>query len=45
MRYCTAQVDGCEAIISGELDNLPEQAFMSVGTIDDVVAKAKELEA
>ena len=37
-------VDGCEAIISGELDHLPEQAFMSVGTIEDVVAKAKELE-
>ncbi len=38
-------ISGCEAIVAGEYDNLPEQAFLSVGTIEDVVAKAKELEA
>ncbi|MDO5709271.1 MAG: F0F1 ATP synthase subunit beta, partial [Coriobacteriales bacterium] len=45
-RYVSVEetVAGCEAIISGEYDNLPEQAFMSVGTIEDVVRKAQELE-
>ena len=32
-----------EAILSGEYDNLPEAAFFMVGSIDDVVEKAKEL--
>jgi F-type H+-transporting ATPase subunit beta len=32
-----------EAILSGEYDQLPESAFMYVGTIDDVVAKAEKL--
>jgi F-type H+-transporting ATPase subunit beta len=32
-----------EAILSGEYDTLPEAAFMYVGTIEDVVAKAEKL--
>jgi F-type H+-transporting ATPase subunit beta len=32
-----------EAIMGGNYDTLPEAAFMLVGTIDDVVAKAKQL--
>ena len=31
-------------IIDGEVDHLPEQAFYMQGGIDDVIAKAKELE-
>ena len=34
-----------EAILTGEYDTLPESAFMYVGTIDDVVAKAEKLKA
>ena len=30
-------------LLSGKYDNYPEQAFMFAGTIEDVVAKAKEL--
>ncbi len=30
-------------ILDGKHDDLPEQAFLMVGTIDDVVAKAKEM--
>jgi F-type H+/Na+-transporting ATPase subunit beta len=32
-----------KAILSGEYDSLPEQAFFNVGTIEDAVAKAKTL--
>jgi F-type H+/Na+-transporting ATPase subunit beta len=32
-----------EAILSGDYDTLPEAAFMYVGTIEDVVAKAEKL--
>lgn len=35
---------GFEAILSGDMDNVPEQAFMMVGTIDDVLAKAKTMQ-
>ncbi len=31
--------------VSGEFDDLPEQAFYMVGGIDDVVERAKQLEA
>ena len=31
-------------IIDGEMDAYPENAFFNVGTIDDVIAKAKEME-
>jgi F-type H+-transporting ATPase subunit beta len=34
-----------ELILTGEYDTLPESAFMYVGTIDDVVAKAEKLKA
>ena len=36
-------VESLQAIISGEYDNLPEQAFLYVGTIQDVVKKAHDL--
>ena len=31
------------ALLDGKYDDLPEQAFMSVGTIEDAVEKAKKL--
>ena len=34
---------GCQAIIGGEMDSYPEAAFFNVGTVDDVVEKAKKL--
>jgi F-type H+/Na+-transporting ATPase subunit beta len=34
-----------EAILTGDYDTLPESAFMYVGTIDDVKAKAEKLKA
>ena len=34
-------VRGFKAIIDGEMDDYPENAFFNVGTIDDVIAKAK----
>ena len=36
-------VKGFGAIVSGEMDEYPEQAFFNVGTIDDAIAKAKTL--
>jgi F-type H+-transporting ATPase subunit beta len=36
-------VRGFREILDGKLDDIPEQAFMFVGTIDDVVKKAQEL--
>jgi len=36
-------IRGFKAIIDGEVDNLPEQAFFNVGTIDDAIEKAKTL--
>ena len=38
-------VAGFSEIISGALDELPEQAFYMVGNVDEVKAKAKELAA
>lgn len=35
---------GFKAILDGEMDEYPEAAFHNVGTIDDVIAKAKKLE-
>ncbi|MGA1611865.1 MAG: F0F1 ATP synthase subunit beta, partial [Ilumatobacteraceae bacterium] len=41
----TAQtVESFEAIIKGELDDVPEQAFLNVGGVDQVLAKAKALQ-
>ncbi|MEM1243531.1 MAG: F0F1 ATP synthase subunit beta [Pseudomonadota bacterium] len=36
-------IRGFKAIIDGEYDSLPEQAFYMVGSIDEAVAKAKSL--
>ncbi len=36
-------VDGFDQIINGSCDDLPEQAFLYVGTIDEARAKAKKL--
>jgi F-type H+-transporting ATPase subunit beta len=36
-------VESFEALINGDLDDLPEQAFLNVGNIDQVRAKAKAL--
>jgi len=35
-------IKGFEAILGGDCDNLPEQAFLMAGTIEDVYAAAKE---
>ena len=37
-------IKGFKAIISGEMDEYPENAFFNVGTIDEVIEKAKTLE-
>ena len=37
-------VESFEAIASGELDDIPEQAFFNVGGVESVLAKAKSLE-
>ena len=36
-------VRGFKELVEGKYDELPEQAFYMVGTIDDVIAKAKKL--
>ncbi|MGN0221296.1 MAG: F0F1 ATP synthase subunit beta [Prevotella sp.] len=36
-------IKGFNAILEGEVDDLPEQAFLNVGTIEDAKAKAKKL--
>ena len=38
-------IDGFKAILNGELDDLPEQAFYLVGNIDEAKAKAEKLKA
>jgi F-type H+-transporting ATPase subunit beta len=37
-------IESFEALINGDLDHLPEQAFYNVGGAEDVMRKAKELE-
>jgi F-type H+-transporting ATPase subunit beta len=37
-------VQSFEALVNGELDEIPEQAFFNVGGVDSVLAKAKSLE-
>ena len=37
-------IAGFKMIVSGELDNLPEQAFYMVGNIDEAIEKAKKLQ-
>jgi F-type H+-transporting ATPase subunit beta len=36
-------IESFERVLSGEFDDLPEQAFYMVGAIDEAVAKAKKL--
>ena len=36
-------IDGFERILSGACDDLPEQAFYMVGTIDEALKKAATL--
>jgi F-type H+-transporting ATPase subunit beta len=36
-------IEGFRALIEGDLDEIPEQAFTYVGGVDDVLRKAKEL--
>ena len=38
-------VKGFKAIIDGEMDQYPEAAFFNVGTIEEVIEKAKQIEA
>ena len=38
-------VRGCEGILAGKYDDLPENAFFYVGGVDQVVEKAKKLKA
>ena len=38
-------IRGFKEIVEGKHDDLPESAFYMVGTIDDVIAKAKEMAA
>ncbi|MCB0968500.1 MAG: F0F1 ATP synthase subunit beta, partial [Ilumatobacter sp.] len=37
-------VQSFEAILNGEVDEVPEQAFLNVGGLEQVLAKAKKLE-
>ena len=37
-------LDGCEGILSGQYDHLPEQAFYMVGDINEAIEKAKKME-
>ena len=36
-------IRGFNMIIDGEVDHLPEQAFLNVGTIDDAITKGEKL--
>ncbi|MDR0294633.1 MAG: F0F1 ATP synthase subunit beta [Prevotellaceae bacterium] len=36
-------IRGFKMILDGEVDHLPEQAFLNVGTIDDAIAKAEKM--
>ncbi|MEB3224898.1 MAG: F0F1 ATP synthase subunit beta [Synechococcus sp.] len=44
-KYVTLKdtIDGFKRILSGELDDLPEQAFYLVGDIEEAIAKGKKL--
>jgi len=37
-------VESFEAIADGELDEVPEQAFLNVGSVEQALAKAKALQ-
>ena len=36
-------IKGFKMILDGEVDNLPEQAFLNVGTIEDAIEKGKKI--
>ena len=36
-------VKGFKAILDGEVDYLPEQAFLNVGTIEDAIKKGEKI--
>lgn len=36
-------IRGFNMIMDGEVDDLPEQAFLNVGTIEDAIAKGKKI--
>ena len=36
-------IRGFNMILDGELDHLPEQAFLNVGTIDEAIGKGKRI--
>ena len=36
-------IKGFNMIIDGEVDHLPENAFLNVGTIEDAIEKGKQL--
>ncbi|HXQ61103.1 MAG TPA: F0F1 ATP synthase subunit beta, partial [Acidimicrobiales bacterium] len=38
-------VESFEAVVNGDLDNIPEQAFLNVGGVESVLEKARTLEA
>jgi F-type H+-transporting ATPase subunit beta len=46
-KYVTLEktIEGFKRILSGELDELPEQAFYMVGDIDEAIAKGEKLKA
>ncbi|MDP1534867.1 MAG: F0F1 ATP synthase subunit beta, partial [Rubrivivax sp.] len=45
-KYVTLKetIAGFKAIVEGEYDHLPEQAFYMVGTIEEAVEKAKTIQ-
>ncbi|MFW5969645.1 MAG: F0F1 ATP synthase subunit beta [Halofilum sp. (in: g-proteobacteria)] len=45
-KYCSLKetIRAFKGIVEGEYDDMPEQAFYMVGTIDEAVEKAKELQ-
>ena len=46
-KYCSLKdtITGFKAIVAGEYDHLPEQAFYMVGTIDEAVENAKKMDS
>jgi F-type H+-transporting ATPase subunit beta len=36
-------IKGFKAILDGEVDHLPEQAFLNVGTLEDAIAKGEKI--
>ena len=36
-------IRGFKMILDGEVDDMPEQAFLNVGTIDEAIAKGKKI--